>query len=71
MKLNDVGKLAFLLAVLVVTGTLAALKVVEGSLVEVVILVELGYVTGNGVLATRKQKPSPILTHTDDDPLDQ
>jgi hypothetical protein len=63
VKVNDFGKLGFLLAVLIVVAVLAVLHVVETSLVSTVILIELGYVTGNGVLAKRGQAPWRLRLH--------
>lgn len=66
MKLNDLGKLIFLLSVLIVAALLALAHVLEAGDVRSVMFVELGYVTGNGVLAKRKQAPSPVIAPTED-----
>lgn len=65
MKLNDLGKLIFLLAVLIVAALLACNRLLEAGDVRSVLFVELGYVTGNGVLAKRKQAPSPVIAPTE------
>lgn len=70
MKLNDLGKLIFLLTVLVVTAVLAVVHVLDAGDVRSVLFVELGYVTGNGVLAKRKQAPSPVIAPTERPPGD-
>lgn len=61
MVLNDYGKLLLLLAILAAVVLLAALGVLEAGDVRTVLAVELGYITGNGVLAKRQQAPSPVL----------
>lgn len=66
MRLNDHGKLIMLLAILVAVTVLALAGVLDADSVKLVLATELGYITGNGVLAKRKQTPSPVITYTDD-----
>lgn len=60
-KLNDYGKLALLLAILVSGTVLAALHVIPPEMVGYLLVGELGYITGNGVLARQGSAPSPVL----------
>lgn len=58
---NDWGKFGVLLASIVAAGALAALDRVSGEAALGVIIYVSGYVTGNGVLARRRQAPSTVL----------
>lgn len=60
--LNDYGKLILLVLILVTTGVLGALHVIDADAVKLVLATELGYITGNGVLARRGEAPSPVFS---------
>jgi hypothetical protein len=60
-KLNDYGKLAALIAAMACTSVLAALNVVPGAAAIGIVTIIVGYLTGNGVLARKRQPPSPAL----------
>jgi hypothetical protein len=57
----DFGKLGMLLAILLVTAGLGWAGVLDAGDVRLVLAVELGYLTGNGVLARNASAPSPVL----------
>lgn len=59
--LNDWGKLAVFLTIVIGVTLLAALRIIVGELALGVYLTIIGYVTGNGVLARRRQAPSTLL----------
>lgn len=59
--LNDYGKLIVLVVILVGVTALAAVNVVGSDACVAVYAAVLGYVTGNGVNAVRKEPPSPML----------
>ncbi len=61
VRLNDHGKLILLTLILLVTAVLASIHVLDADSVRLVLAVELGYITGNGVLAVRNKVPSPVL----------
>lgn len=57
----DYGKLCMLALVVLVVGGLGALEVLDAGAAERVLMVVLGYLTGNGVLARTRKAPSPVL----------
>lgn len=59
--LNDYGKLILLLAALAATLVAALAGVIDGDTFEKLLILEVGYVIGNGVNAVRRQPPSPVL----------
>lgn len=61
VTVNDWGKFALLLTAIAATTLLAAVGKVSGEAAVGVILYVSGYVTGNGVLARRRQAPSTVL----------
>ena len=65
VQIADYGKLGVLIAVLVAATVLALAGVISGDFVGGVLLLELGYVTGNGVNAIRKKAPSAVLAPAD------
>lgn len=65
MTLNDPGKLAVFVLVLVITGALVALDQVSSDAFMGVALVIVGYVTGNGNLARKGKAPSPMVGRAD------
>jgi hypothetical protein len=65
VQLGDVGKLGLLAAILLAATVMAALGVVTGETATYILVAELGYVTGNGVLARRGDAPSAVLVSRD------
>lgn len=61
MALNDWGKLALLMTAILSATLLAIVGKVSGEAAIGVTLYVAGYVTGNGVLARRRQAPSTVL----------
>lgn len=61
MVVNDYGKLVLLVSILVAASVLGALHVIDSDTVKLILVGQLGYLTGNGVLARRGQAPSPVL----------
>lgn len=61
MVVADYGKMGLLLAILLVAGVLGWAGVIAADTVQYVLAVELGYLTGNGVLARRGEAPSPVM----------
>lgn len=57
----DWGKLGLLAFIVLVTAVLGAIHVLDGAATMGVLLIILGYLTGNGVLARSKSAPSPVL----------
>lgn len=57
----DVGKLFMLALIAILASALAAARVLSPDVVDRVLTVELGYLLGNGVLARRREAPSPVL----------
>jgi hypothetical protein len=68
MVVADYGKMGLLLAILLVAGVLGWAGVIAGDTVQYLLVAELGYLTGNGVLARRAQAPSPVLVPKLPDP---
>ena len=69
--LNDYGKLAVLIVAMVGGFAMILVGYVVGDSSELVtpgvgiVMAALGYVTGNGVLASRGQAPSPVMVPSD------
>jgi hypothetical protein len=65
---NDVGKVVMLFVVTAGALLLVGLQRAEWTQVDWIIAAVVAYTTGNGVLAARKQSPSPmIVPHLDAD----
>lgn len=65
MALNDYGKLIVLVAILAAATVLALGGVIDPETTRLILVAELGYVTGNGVLARSAAAPSPVLVASD------
>lgn len=61
MTLNDWGKAGLLLACMASAVLLAVLGLIAGEAALGVIVYVAGYLTGNGVLARRREAPSTVL----------
>lgn len=59
--LNDWGKLVLLLTIVLASALLAGVGRISGEAALGVFLYVGGYVTGNGVLARKRQAPSTLL----------
>jgi hypothetical protein len=59
---HDTGKIVVLLVTILSATVLLALQVIPDAAGVGIITAALGYVTGNGLMALRGERPSPALT---------